>query len=200
MSRLSKTSERSDKTCGDREAWYVITGPPCSGKSTTIDLLQGRGNRVRPEIARQYVEEEVARGWTVAELRSNPQRFQLEVLRRAVASEAVAPKHESMFFDRGVPDSLSYFRFYGIAASSYYHLISAPPKYGKVFILEFIPEYHVDGIRTENLDDCNLLSDLLRDVYAELAVDVQYVPFLAPDERVDFILRRVGVSRGGRNL
>ena len=42
--------------------WYVITGPPCCGKSMTVELLAQRGLRVRSEIARAYADEEIAKG------------------------------------------------------------------------------------------------------------------------------------------
>ena len=47
---------------GGRERWYVVTGPPGCGKSTTVALLGQRGYRVRHEIARAYVDEEIGAG------------------------------------------------------------------------------------------------------------------------------------------
>ena len=44
--------------------WHVITGGPCYGKTTLIQLLAERGFRKVPEMARLYIEEEVARGRT----------------------------------------------------------------------------------------------------------------------------------------
>src|SRR4051812_24317278 len=52
-------SQDSGSVSDGRDQWYVITGPPCCGKSTTVELLAQRGFRVRPEIARAYVDEEI---------------------------------------------------------------------------------------------------------------------------------------------
>lgn len=47
---------------GVRTNWHVITGAPCSGKTTLIDLLTDKGFRTVPETARQCFENELARG------------------------------------------------------------------------------------------------------------------------------------------
>ena len=75
----------------------------------TVELLAQRGLRVRSEIARAYVDEEILNGRTIQEIRSDMRRFQCEILRWALASEAALPRDELAFFDRGVPDSLAYF-------------------------------------------------------------------------------------------
>ena len=50
--------------------WHVITGAPCSGKSTLIDQLAARGFQTAPEAARQYFEQEMAAtGRSIDEIR-----------------------------------------------------------------------------------------------------------------------------------
>jgi len=39
-----------------RTNWHVITGAPCSGKATLIDLLTDKGFQTVPETGRQYME------------------------------------------------------------------------------------------------------------------------------------------------
>ena len=60
----------------------------------TVELLAQRGLRVRSEIARAYVDEEILKGRTIQEIRSDMRRFQCEILRRALASEAALPRDE----------------------------------------------------------------------------------------------------------
>ncbi len=52
--------------------WHVITGAPCSGKTTVIRDLERRGFRVVHETARAWIEEELQKGRTMAEIRRDP--------------------------------------------------------------------------------------------------------------------------------
>src|SRR4051812_29414233 len=102
-----------------RNQWYVITGPPCCGKSTTVELLAQRGFQIRSEIARDYLDQEISNQRQIQEVLSDMRRFQREVFLRAVASEEALPTDKMIFLDRGIPDSLAYFNFYGIQAKPF---------------------------------------------------------------------------------
>ena len=56
---------------GVQTNWHVITGGPCSGKTTLVDQLADKGFRTVPETARLYIEKEMARGRTIDEIREN---------------------------------------------------------------------------------------------------------------------------------
>ena len=49
--------------------WHVITGSSCSGKTTLINQLKKHGFKTIPEVARQYIEGEIARGHTLEDIR-----------------------------------------------------------------------------------------------------------------------------------
>src|SRR5215210_7714832 len=172
----------------DRLNWHVITGPPCSGQSATIDALAARGFRVRREIARNYIEEELRKGRTLAELRCDISSFQLEILQRAIESEAGQP-FDQLFLDRAVPDSLSYFRLHSLPTTNYYKLVPKAPRYGKVFIMRPVPDYQLDYARAESLQERNALFDLLWEIYERTGAEVHEVPVMSVEERVSFILR-----------
>jgi predicted ATPase len=173
-----------------RDNWFVITGPPCSGKSTTVELLAQRGFRVRSEIARAYANEEILKGRKIQEIRSEMRTFQCEVLRRALASEEALPRDEVIYFDRGVPDSLAYFLFYGIPPEPYMKCISSS-KYRKVFYLDPLDEYMADYARIESSSERDQLARLLWKAYSDLEFRIERVPALPRLERIDYILARV---------
>jgi predicted ATPase len=173
-----------------RDQWYVITGPPCSGKSTTVELLAQRGFRVRSEIARAYVNEEISKGRKIEEIRSDMPRFQCEVLRRALASEEALPRDEVIYFDRGIPDSLAYFLLHGISPEPYMRRISSS-KYRKVFYLDPLDNYMADYARIESLGERDQLARLLWKAYSDLEFCIERVPALPRLERIEYILARV---------
>jgi predicted ATPase len=173
-----------------RDQWYVITGPPCCGKSTIVQLLAQRGFQVRSEIARAYVDEEILKGRTIQEIRSDMRRFQCEVLQRALASEEALPRDELIFLDRGIPDSLAYFTLHGIPPDPYMKHITAS-KYRKVFYLDPLDEYMTDYARTESSEERDELARLLWKAYSDLGLCIERVPALARLERINYILARV---------
>ncbi|ACA15593.1 conserved hypothetical protein [Methylobacterium sp. 4-46] len=179
-----------------RNRWHVITGPPCCGKSTTIDLLAARGFRVRTEVARAHLDEALRAGRSVHEVRARPEEFQVSVLMRALAVERSLPPEELIFFDRGVPDSLAYFRLHGLPEADYMSRIAAA-RYRTVFYLEPLSDYVTDYARVESRHERDRLADLLWRAYADLAFDVVRVPVLPAQERIDFILRRIAGAGDG---
>ena len=65
----------------DRQTnWYVITGGPSSGKTTTVNLLNKRGYKTTIEHARHYLDTQLVKGKTVDEIRSNQKEFQSGIL------------------------------------------------------------------------------------------------------------------------
>ena len=51
--------------------WYVITGAPCSGKTSVIREIEKRGYGTVPEAARTYIKQELAQGLTLDKIKEN---------------------------------------------------------------------------------------------------------------------------------
>ena len=51
--------------------WNVITGGPCTGKTTVINLLSERGYKTTIEHARHYIDTQKIKGKTVEEIKEN---------------------------------------------------------------------------------------------------------------------------------
>ena len=103
----------TDNTYSNRRStnWYVITGGPGSGKTTTVNLLKGRGYKTTIEHARHYIDTQRITGKTVEEIRNNQQEFQLGILDMQIKQEAILFPDEIVFLDRALPDALAYFKF-----------------------------------------------------------------------------------------
>lgn len=69
----SFTFDLSAAEFGERSQFVVATGAPISGKSTVLDAL---GVPYEPEVARVFIEREVAKGLTKEQIRADEGAFQ----------------------------------------------------------------------------------------------------------------------------
>lgn len=167
--------------------WYAITGGPSSGKTTTVELLRSQGHRVSPEVARTILDEQVALGRTVAEIRADGENFQRMILERQIELEMAFATDELIFLDRGIPDGLGYERFLRLQPNPAIAEAAHNARYRRVFILDTL-HLHDDGSRIEDEADQQGIHDNIAAVYTELGHDIVMVPVMRPQERAAFIL------------
>lgn len=177
-------------TSEDTPPWYVISGGPSSGKSTTIGILKERGYRVTQEQARAIIEEEMLKGRSLAEIRGDAETFQHNILMRQIEIESKLDPNHIVFLDRGIPDGLAYAAFLKLNEDPELPHASMNARYRKVFILDLLP-LHDDGSRIEDRESQQQIHDHLIDVYETFGFDVVRVPALEKEERVDFILSQL---------
>ncbi|MFH1802393.1 MAG: ATP-binding protein [archaeon] len=143
----------------------VISGGPCSGKSTLISELKMRGFEVREEVAREVISKE---GGSFLELE---EKIALEQARREIEAEG------TVFFDRSLVDVIAYCKL-------------KLSKYHKVFFLDRLP-FEDDGLRIEkNEAEAEAAHKMLEETYRELGFEIEKVPAMPLKERTDFILER----------
>ncbi len=169
--------------------WYVLTGGPCAGKTTTINELAKRGNPVLAEPARLIIDEKLASGMTIQEIVSDPDWLP-SVVRRARAQEALLPKDQLFFLDRAVPDSVAYYHHFKHELDE--EILSALKvcEYRKVFLLDLI-DFRNDEARHEDPEEAAVLHTLIRAAYEGKGFEVVQVPVMEVEKRADFILERL---------
>jgi predicted ATPase len=170
--------------------WYVITGGPGSGKTTTVNLLKERGYITTMEHARHFLDTQRLKGKTIAEVRKNQRDFQLGVLEMQIAQEREISPDVQVFLDRAIPDALAYYRFLNLTVDEKLMKALQTVSYKKVFILDFLPLKN-DYARHENAEAQKKIHELITEVYESLPFPVVHVPVLPAEERVDFILKNI---------
>ena len=93
-----------------RTNWHVITGAPCSGKTAVIQELEKRGYKVIHETARAYIDRRLNEGLPLQTIKADQQQFENHILDEKIRIESSLPRNETFFFDRGIPDSIAYFK------------------------------------------------------------------------------------------
>lgn len=170
--------------------WYVITGGPSSGKTTTVNLLQKRGYKTTIEHARHYIETQQILGKSVEEIRKNQAEFQLGVLNMQIAQEAELAPDETVFLDRAIPDARAYCRFLDLPEAPELKKAMNRVNYKKVFLLDPLPLVN-DDVRTEDSDAQKKIHALIAETYGALPFPLVHIPAMSSEERVDLILSQI---------
>jgi len=166
---------------------YVLTGGPCAGKTTVILELQKRGYHVLEEAARSVIDEMLAQGKTLDDIRGDPRAFQRTILRRKAVKESELPKDHVYFLDRGMPDSIAYYRENDIPEDDELWSACRASRYANVFLLDLL-EFVPDGARNESPELAARLQTALENAYRELGYEPVRVPVMSVEKRADLIL------------
>jgi len=171
--------------------WYVVTGAPSSGKTTLVRELEKLGYRVAHEVARAHIEQQMAQGQTLEEVRADKRSFENSILNAKIAIEADLFEDEVIILDRAIPDSIAYFEVAGLDTKG---AIEKSPRdrYKKVFLLDRLP-YQTDHVRIEDIQTAVSLDQGLEQSYRMLGYDVIRVAVMPIEDRTKFILKEIDI-------
>ncbi len=170
--------------------WHVITGAPASGKTTIIGQLTAKRFRTVPEVARQIFEEELAKGRTLEEIRSDQIAVQHRIMEGQLKLEDELNPSDCLFLDRGLPECITFCRVFGMNPNEIlrecFH-----NKYASVFILDPLPNLRETKLGPEDETTAIFLDEWHVRDYSAVGYDVVRVPVLPAEERVAFILENL---------
>jgi predicted ATPase len=170
--------------------WVVITGAPSSGKTSVINALAARGFTVRPETARAVFDRRVAGGETLQQIRADNVLFQHQIIAEKIALEKSLDPAARVFLDRGMPDSMTYFRLAGLDVAEAAGA-ACLNRYVAVFVFDRLPVVQ-DGMRTEDEATAARLDRDLESDYKALGYDPVRVPVMPIEARADFVIAKLG--------
>ncbi|MCI5056220.1 MAG: ATP-binding protein [Flavobacteriales bacterium] len=170
--------------------WNVITGGPGIGKTTLIEMLAGLGYTTTVENARLYIEEELAKGISINDIRSDFKKLQTSILKKQIHTESELNKDQTVFLDRAIPDAKAYYDFLGLTYDDLLLSHLKKYRYRNVFVLDILP-LHNDYARTENKEEQLQIHSNLISVYEKMGYNIIHVPVLDPESRMEFILNHI---------
>jgi len=155
---------------------FVITGGPSTGKTSVINELE-KEFIVFQEVARKVLKN-----------KEYNQKTQEEILEKQKEQIEKADKlNKIIFFDRGIPDSLAYFKYHNfIIPKKILNLIKNKKPYELIFFLDFVP-YQNDEVRYETKEQAEKIHKIIYNTYAELNYKIIKVPLMSIKKRVEFI-------------
>lgn len=170
----------------------VITGAPCSGKSTLIAELERMGFSVVKEIARTVLEKN-GKPLTL----EDKKKMQIEIARRQIYLESRAAYSDVLFLDRGLIDVLAYCSvLLGYVPQEILEMENKNT-YDAVFVIERFSFLH-DGLRIEKSDsEAEIMHEEIVKAYDERGYSMIFVPCMPLNERVEFVLGHVKNLKGG---
>jgi predicted ATPase len=96
------------------DGFFVVTGGPGAGKTTLLQELQKRRFACIPEVAREIIKEQVAVEGDALPWKNKELYLQMMFDRSVDSYRAAQSNNNStVFFDRGIPDSLTYAEIIG---------------------------------------------------------------------------------------
>ena len=173
--------------------FIVISGGPCSGKTTVIDALAERGQLTIPEAATELI-----RDPDFDQLRTDPREFQRQVLLRQLENERrMLEKVEAgatVFLDRGIADGFGYLEYHGL--ESFEELSEAWAENRQrtrcVLFFESRPDYQAASHRSETPDEARRIREILLEDYRSRHDQVSVIEWLPVEDRIAAALEAAG--------
>ena len=166
--------------------WYVITGPPCSGKTTLINRLSNLGYTINPDISRAFIISESKNGFNVRRLRKKENEFQKKILSLMLDNALYLDKTEIIFHDYFLPDNIAFLKLSNLEIPVEFAKSAKLFSFKLVFICSPL-KFESDDVRIETEHDQLQLFELIKGVYSSLGCKIIILPPTSIDERLNMV-------------
>lgn len=173
--------------------FYIFTGGPGSGKSTVLNILENMGYTTVREVARELIQNQVKTKGDAVPWNNTVRYAHLMLLRSVIDFEELVHSKRTVFFDRGIIDTLGYARLINIPVTD--EMKDAAKKYRynhRVFLFPFWKEVYIkDAERKQDIEEAESTFWALKKEYENFGYQTIDVPFLSPQKRVQWILQQI---------
>ena len=179
----------------ERPNFHILTGGPGAGKTTTLAALRARGFQGVDEAARQILKEQAAIGGNATHDGDQARYRDLTLERSIAAFEAVTEREAPVFFDRGIAEMRDYAVPEGQEPPA--RMLEAIRRYRFAPLVFIFPPwreiYCHDEERKHDFAHAEWVFDICATAYRADGYRLAEVPKATVEERVSFILGRVGL-------
>lgn len=185
------------KMCTSKNMEIVISGGPCSGKTSVVEKFKEKEYFTLPDPARILGRE---LGIKFSNEITGKRRFEINnlVFEKYLEQEAKIPEKEIIILDTGMPDNIPYYFLYcpGMKIPKRY-LKACKNRYNKIFMLTSLDSYETDGVRGESKEEALTIYQMKDKIYKELGYTVISVPLFSKNKnksinkRVEFIEKQI---------
>lgn len=179
--------------------WIIIDGAPSSGKTSIVQALHQHGFRIIPEAARAVIEGGMARGKTLEEVRGRQEAFQISVIDTQMQREAMLDPQELLVIDGALPQNVAYIELNQIFNMPNVLQISKKRRYKNIFIFDRLPLKR-DHVRVEDEEMAVFLDKKIEEAYRSLNYKPIRIPPVSIKDRLDLVLRHLGVNQKSPEL
>ncbi|MCC9138216.1 AAA family ATPase [Pontibacter silvestris] len=172
---------------------YIISGGPGAGKTTLLQALHQKGYNVSEEASRQLIIEEIAKGSDCLPWGNLP-CFARKVLERMIQDFGHAhTTSRTTFFDRGIPDIISYLKVAAQPVDEVYEQAMQQNRYSPlVFLAPPWQDIYVnDSERWQTFEEAVILFHAIKETYQSLRYTIVELPKASVAERVNFVISHI---------
>ena len=170
--------------------WFLATGAPSSGKSTSLRRLQKEGFKVNPDISRDYIVDIKKRGISFEKDILYSVETQ-KILFYLMTHDALHLNRSDMIIhDYSLPDNIAFLMLGGLPIPEEVKRSAMSFRFRKVFLFEPL-ELVKDGVRTEDREDQARLFKLLQETYISIGYDPVLVKSDTIENRHRFLLKNL---------
>lgn len=181
----------------DCDRFFVLTGGPGAGKTTLIKALRDRGFATTEEAGRGVIRQETEAGGDALPWLDR-EGFAAGMFDWELSSYRQARRREgTVFFDRGLPDTLGYLRLEGLDVPAWMEEETWRLRYNaRVFIAPPWKEiFGPDEERRQSWQVATRTYETMALTYAAFGYTLIELPRVAVPQRVRFVLDTLGSPR-----
>ena len=174
--------------------FHIFTGGPGAGKTTLLEALAARGYATVPEAARHILTEQAETGGNATHDGDRARYRDLMLARSIRDYHAVSQTTAPVFFDRAIPELSGYGNSPGAGDPPALTAVISECRYNETVFLFPAWEaiYCHDELRKHSFEHAVAVCELMREVYPKFGYRIVEVPCAAVEERVRFVLGRIG--------